>query len=119
MATMVKPKFREESWSYRNGNFIDGAAVRCKVYLFEKEERTLVEVKIDPQEEHGWTTAASDYYYYVIAGRAMVYIDKNEAPQIFHAGESFEIKAGTVYNYRAGDQGLSCSLFMNNLWIEE
>lgn len=49
----------------------------------------------------------------------MVYTDENETPQIFHAGESFGVKAGTTYNYRAGEQGLSCSLFMNNLWIEE
>lgn len=130
MATIIKPIFWGETWNWRNGDFVQGDAVKCDVHSYRGEDRTFVKGEIAPNENHGWTTAASDYYYLILEGSATVEISNNKE----HSGNQrcevsadddrngqgagFLIKAGTTYNYRAGADGLKFVLFMNNLWEE-
>lgn len=131
MATMIKPVFWSETWSWRNNGFVQGDAVKVDVYSYRGENRTFVKGEIAPNENHGWTTAASDYYYLVLEGSATIEISDGESHfsvdrqyeisasdgETGH-GASFMIKAGTTYNYRAGAEGLRFTLLMNHLWEE-
>lgn len=129
MATIIKPIFWGETWNWRNNEFVQGDDVKCDVHSYRGENRTFVNGEIAPHEDHGWTTAASDYYYLITSGSCEVYVGKgdshigdtpielDEATE-FKTGDSFLIKAGTTYNYRAGADGLHFVLFMNNLWEE-
>lgn len=131
MATIIKPTFWGETWNWRDNNFVQGEAVKCDVCAYRGEDRTFVKGEIAPNENHGWTTAVSDYYYLVLEGSATVEISGDEShfsidqQYEISAGDSetghgagFMIKAGTTYNYRAGTDGLKFVLFMNNLWEE-
>lgn len=130
MATIIKPVFWGETWNWKDNHFVRGDTVKCDVYSYRGEDRSFVSGTIEPWENHGYTTAASDYYYLITEGSCEVYIGKDgchidDMPlelaktAEFKAGESFLIKAGTIYNYRAGENGLSFVLFMNNLWEEK
>lgn len=123
MATIIKSVPKEESWAWRNGDFVDAAAVRCVNHQFKDKNRSFVNGEIDPYEDHGWTTAASDYYYFIISGSGTFYVGEygdTNAKEVTEVktGNCFEVPAGTVYNYRAGTHGLKFVLFMNNLWDE-
>lgn len=130
MATIIKPTFWGETWNWRNNDFVQGDAVKCDVYSYRGEDRTFVRGEIAPYEDHGWTTATSDYYYLVMSGFCEVHVGKDgcrasdipiEVDDVaeFKTGDSFLIKAGMTYNYRAGADGLKFVLFMNNLWEEK
>lgn len=128
MATTIEPVLWRETWNWRSNDFVQGDAVKCDVHSYRGEDRTFVKGEIAPHENHGWTTAASDYYYLIMNGSCEVYVGAegshvDDMPPIelaetteFKAGDSFMIKAGTIYNYRAGADGLKFVLFMNNLW---
>ena len=130
MATIIKPILWGETWNWRNDDFVKGESVKCDVYAYRGENRTFVKGEIAPNENHGWTTAASDYYYLILEGSATIEISDSESYSADHQSEisaddsktgkgaGFLIKAGTTYNYRAGADGLKFVLFMNNLWEE-
>lgn len=130
MATIIKPVFWGETWNWKDNDFVQGDAVKCDVCSYRGEDRTFVKGEIAPNENHGWTTAASDYYYLILEGSATIEVSDSESYSCDHQyeisadnskdgkGASFMIKAGTTYNYRAGENGLSFVLFMNNLWEE-
>lgn len=121
--SFIKSIPKEETWSWRDGAYLDGEAVRCVNHQFREEERSFVSGSIVPGADHGWSTATSDYYYLVTAGSGIVEISTgvghkvNETHEV-KAGESFVIKTGTTYNYRADADGLAFVLFMNNFWDE-
>lgn len=130
MIAIIKPILWGETWNWRNNDFVQGNSVQCDVYSYRGEDRTFVKGKIAPNESHGWTTAASDYYYLILEGSATVEISNDQSyssDQQYEInadndqtgqGAGFLIKAGTTYNYRAGADGLKFVLFMNNLWEE-
>lgn len=128
MQNIEKPIFWGETWNWLSGDFVVGKAVECDIYAYRGEDRTLVAGKIKPNENHGWTVAKSDYYYIILEGSATVEVSKDgshsnideryEISADSTKGASFMVKAGTVYNYRAGAEGLKFVLFMNNLWIK-
>ncbi len=130
MATIVKPTFWGETWNWQDDDYVQGDAVKCDVCSYRGEDRTFVKGEIAPNENHGWTTAASDYYYLILEGSATIEISDSESYSADHQSEisaddsktgkgaGFLIKAGTTYNYRAGADGLKFVLFMNNLWEE-
>lgn len=130
MATIIKPTFWGETWNWKDNDFVQGDAVKCDVCSYRGEDRTFVKGEIAPNENHGWTTAASDYYYLILEGGATIEISDSESYSCDHQyeisadgdktgqGAGFMIKAGTTYNYRAGASGLKFVLFMNNLWEE-
>ncbi len=123
MNTMVKSVPKEESWAWRNGDYISSDAVKCINHQFKNSDRSFVSGTIEPGEDHGWTTAKSDYYYLITGGSGEFYFGEQgsfiaqRATEV-KADDCFVIKAGTVYNYRAGENGLNFVLFMNNLWEE-
>ena len=123
MATIVKSVSKEETWTWRDHDYVDGTAVRCVNHQFKSENRSFVSGTIEPNADHGWTTAASDYYYLITGGSGTVFVSEDDSfncaqPTTIKAGDSFLIKAGTTYNYRAHTDGLTFALFMNNLWEE-
>lgn len=123
MATIIKSTPKEDAWTWQNGDYVDGETVRCINHQFKESNRSFVSGAIDPHQDHGWTTATSDYYYIILSGEGVVYLSKNDRFSDdkvveIKAGESFMIPAGTTYNYRAGASGLTFILFMNNLWEE-
>ena len=115
MNTMVKSVPKEESWAWRNGDYVSSDAVKCINHQFKNSDRSFVSGTIEPGEDHGWTTAKSDYYYLITGGSGEFIAQR--ATEV-KADDCFVIKAGTVYNYRAGENGLNFVLFMNNLWEE-
>lgn len=120
---LIKSIPKQETWSWQDDAYLDGETVRCVNHQFCEEERSFVSGSIAPGADHGWSTAASDYYYLIMTGSGVVEISadaSHEASETHEikAGESFVIKAGTTYNYRADADGLTFALFMNNLWDE-
>ena len=130
MAAIIRPTFWGETWNWRDNNYVQGDAVKCDVYSYRGKDRTFVKGEIAPNENRGWTTAASDYYYLILEGSATVEISDSEScsgdrqyevradGHNTGKGAGFLIEAGTTYNYRAGTDGLKFVLFMNNLWGE-
>ena len=120
---LIKSTPKEESWFWQDDAYLDGETVQCVNHRFRDEERSFVSGNIAPDADHGWSTATSDYYYLIVAGSGVVEISAGVGHKVsetheIKAGESFIIKAGTTYNYRAGADGLTFVLFMNNLWDE-
>ena len=130
MDTIIKPTFWGETWTWQDNDYVQGDAVKCDVCSYRGEDRTFVKGEIAPNENHGWTTAASDYYYLILEGSATIEISDSESYSADHqyeisadgsktgGGAGFLIKAGTTYNYCARTKGLKFVLFMNNLWEE-
>ncbi len=79
MAIIIKPILWGETWDWRNDDFVKGESVKCDVYAYRGENRTFVRGEIAPHEDHGWTNAASDYYYLIISGSCEVYVGKDSS----------------------------------------
>ena len=104
----------KDAWDYVNGAYVEGDSVQTVNYQYPAQDKSFVIAKV--VGEHGWSTAASDYYYIVIDCKG-IFETKDEVMQV-SAGDSIRVPAGTEYNYRSSDRRhiLRVALFMNNLW---
>ena len=109
----------EWGWDPEKRVWTDDQSVSCTNNQFQGKDKSMCFASIKRGKHHGWTTAASDYYYYIISGTGKVEIEGEDSPIIVKQGDSFCINEGTSYNYWA-DEGddLCFVLFMSKLWEE-
>lgn len=116
-----KPVIEQWGWDPVRLEWTEDPDVWCVNYQYREKDKSMCYASIEPGKQHGWTTAASDYYYCITAGSGMLEIEGDAAgPVPIREGNSFCIEKGTRYNYWA-DEGetLRFVLFMSKLWEEE
>ena len=121
---ILKPsKVVKEEWGWdpNESKWTDDRSVRCTNNQFGAKDKSMCYATIERGQQHGWTIAASDYYYYVLEGSCTIQVDgESKHPITFPQGESFCVEKGTRYNYWADDdKDLRFVLFMSKLWEEE
>lgn len=110
----------EWGWNLDKAEWTNDQDVRCTNNQFSVKDKSMCFASIKRGKNHGWTTAASDYYYYIISGSGKLEIKGESEPVAIRQGDSFCVEKGTSYNYWADeDNDLVFVLFMSKLWNEE
>lgn len=111
----------EEKWGWdpEKSEWTDEPNVSCINNQFQGKDKSMCFASIKRGKHHGWTTASSDYYYYIIEGSGKLEFENEEGPIAVKQGDSFCVEEGTRYNYWAEDADLRFVLFMNKMWNEE
>ena len=109
----------EWGWDPAKGEWTDDQDVRCTNNQFRDKDKSMCFASIKHGKHHGWTTAASDYYYYITSGTGKFEIEGEDSPTVVKQGDSFCVERGTNYDYWADeDDDLCFVLFMSKLWEE-
>ena len=119
---LIKPsKTLMETWGWDpvGSEWTDDQDVSCTNNQFRDKDKSMCFASIKRGKHHGWTTAASDYFYYIIGGTGKLEIEGESSPIHIRQGDSFCVEKGTRYNYWADDgNDLNFVLFMSKLWDE-
>lgn len=109
----------EWGWDSEKREWTNEEDVSCTNNQFQGKDKSMCFASIKRGKHHGWTTAASDYYYYIISGTGKVEIKGEDGLIIIKQGDSFCIDKGTSYDYWADEGSDLCFvLFMSKLWEE-
>jgi Mannose-6-phosphate isomerase len=104
----------KDSWSYEDGEYVEGADVRTLNYQYPDSNRSLVVAEING--DHGWSVSASDYYYFINEGTGE--FETEDSSVSVCAGDTVFVPSGTKYNYKSVGGTLRTHLIMGNLWTE-
>lgn len=109
----------EWGWDPDKMDWTNDKNVSCLNNQFQTKDKSMCYASIKRGEQHGWTTASSEYYYYIIEGSGQLEVE-GEEPITIKQGDAFCVETGTKYNYwSSNEEDLRFVLFLSKMWSEE